>query len=121
MKLARNSIAATGRETTARARRRLGVVPALTDQTAREDSSAGYAPSPLDFLCHPGVPGGDEKEIVREERRQEDPSITGGKQRDVGGTEETDDTYWMTAGADDADRTQGSFQALGREGRQATD
>lgn len=61
--------------------------PVLTAQTQRGDSSKGYAPSPLDFLCHPEVPGGREKDRVREERRQEDPSITGEKQRDVRGAE----------------------------------
>lgn len=70
----------------------------LTAQTGREDPSKGYAPSPPDFLCHPGVPGGGEKERVSEERRQEDPSITGGKQRDAeapaGGTRQTIRTGW---------------------------
>lgn len=89
MKLARNSGAANRKRKNAEGKTETGrrVSGAHSADGEREDSSKGYAPSPLDFLCHPAVPGGQERGRVREERRQEEPSITRGKQRDVRGAE----------------------------------
>lgn len=43
------------------------------------------------------------------------------RRRSSGRWDETDDTYWMTAGADDADWTQSPFQTLGKEDKTLTE
>lgn len=76
-----------------------------------------HAPSPPDFLCHPGVPDGENGDRGSLHHCQK----VGSTRIKLGRSDEIWGTYRMTAGANDAGGAQSSLHTLGSGGMLVTE